>query len=103
MTTYIVWASDCIWNLLEVGRKDDRLLNKNPECIDFDPFSIFILQTAEAHSYTCMDLYVFATPYRITWDYYFISREHTLPFESWEEPAELEYVCYAHIIFDVFF
>lgn len=39
-----------------------------------------------------MDLYVFATPYRITWDYYFTAREHTLTFESWEEPAELEYV-----------
>jgi len=39
-----------------------------------------------------MDLYVFATPYRITWDYYFSSREHTLKFDSWEEPAELEYV-----------
>ncbi|KAL3036903.1 hypothetical protein AAZX31_01G035400 [Glycine max] len=39
-----------------------------------------------------MDLYVFATPYRITWDYYFSAREHTLQFDSWEEPAELEYV-----------
>lgn len=39
-----------------------------------------------------MDLYVFATPYRITWDYYFSAREHTLKFDSWEEPAELEYV-----------
>lgn len=39
-----------------------------------------------------MDLYVFATPYRVTWDYYFASREHTLKFDSWEEPAELEYV-----------
>lgn len=41
-----------------------------------------------------MDLYVFATPYRITWDYYFSAREHTLTFDSWEEPAELEYVCF---------
>lgn len=40
-----------------------------------------------------MDLYVFATPYRVTWDYYFSAREHTLKFDSWEEPAELEYVC----------
>ncbi|KAI3731483.1 hypothetical protein L1987_62671 [Smallanthus sonchifolius] len=53
---------------------------------------IIYLKTAEAHSYTCMDLYVFATPYRITWDYYFISREHTLQLDSWEEAAELEYV-----------
>ncbi|MFQ6640725.1 hypothetical protein Gotur_015590 [Gossypium turneri] len=50
------------------------------------------LTTSEAHSWTCMDLYVFATPYRITWDYYFSAREHTLKFDSWEEAAELEYV-----------
>ncbi|TXG56378.1 hypothetical protein EZV62_017691 [Acer yangbiense] len=50
------------------------------------------LTTSEAHSWTCMDLYVFATPYRITWDYYFSAREHTLKFDSWEETAELEYV-----------
>jgi hypothetical protein len=40
-----------------------------------------------------MDLYVFATPYRITWDYYFAARDHTLEITSWEEEAELEYVC----------
>lgn len=50
------------------------------------------LSTAAAHSWTCMDLYVFATPYRITWDYYFETREHTLMIESWEDPAEMEYV-----------
>ncbi|XP_027360124.1 uncharacterized protein LOC113868598 [Abrus precatorius] len=54
--------------------------------------AILYLKTAAAHSWTCMDLYVFATPYRITWDYYFAAREHTLNFDSWEEPAELEYV-----------
>ncbi|KAL4586891.1 hypothetical protein LXL04_011538 [Taraxacum kok-saghyz] len=53
---------------------------------------IIYLKTSEAHSWTCMDLYVFATPYRITWDYYFAANQHSLPFESWEEPAELEYV-----------
>ncbi|KAF5726774.1 hypothetical protein HS088_TW22G00456 [Tripterygium wilfordii] len=53
---------------------------------------VLYLKTSEAHSWTCMDLYVFATPYRITWDYYFSAREHTLEFDSWEEPAELEYV-----------
>jgi hypothetical protein len=51
------------------------------------------MQTASAQSWTCMDLYVFATPYRITWDYYFAAREHTLEITSWEEEAELEYVC----------
>lgn len=50
------------------------------------------LSTAAAHSWSCMDLYVFATPYRVTWDYYFSARDHTLKFESWEEPAEVEYV-----------
>ena len=25
-----------------------------------------------------MDLYIFASPYRVTWDYYFLAREHTL-------------------------
>ncbi|CAA6670046.1 unnamed protein product [Spirodela intermedia] len=50
------------------------------------------LKTDAAHSWTCMDLYVFATPYRIMWDYYFSTREHTLEIKSWEEPAELEYV-----------
>lgn len=45
-----------------------------------------------------MDLYVFATPYRVTWDYYFTAREHTLTFDSWEESAEMEYVCFFLII-----
>lgn len=39
-----------------------------------------------------MDLYVFATPYRVTWDYYLLSREHTLDFHEWEGEAEYEYV-----------
>ncbi|KAL2904236.1 Trypsin-6 [Bienertia sinuspersici] len=50
------------------------------------------LKTSSAHSWTCMDLYVFATPYRVTWDYYFASSDHTLKIGSWEEAAELEYV-----------
>lgn len=53
---------------------------------------ILHLKTDAAHSWTCMDLYVFATPYRIMWDYYFSAREHTLVITSWEEPAEMEYV-----------
>lgn len=39
-----------------------------------------------------MDLYVFATPYRVTWDYYFLGREHTLEIKEWESKAEYEYV-----------
>eukprot|EP00262_Sarcandra_glabra_P013812 TRINITY_DN389_c0_g1_i1.p1 TRINITY_DN389_c0_g1~~TRINITY_DN389_c0_g1_i1.p1 ORF type:complete len:546 (-),score=84.71 TRINITY_DN389_c0_g1_i1:238-1833(-) len=50
------------------------------------------IKTSDAHSWTCMDLYVFATPYRVTWDYYFLAREHTLDFKEWENKAELEYV-----------
>lgn len=54
---------------------------------------IYLLnQVSNAHSWTCMDIYVFATPYRVTWDYYFRSREHTLDFKEWEEKAEYEYV-----------
>ncbi|XP_051122035.1 uncharacterized protein LOC127245291 [Andrographis paniculata] len=53
---------------------------------------IIRLSTGAPHSWTCMDLYVFATPYRVTWDYYFASRDHTLTIDSWEESAELDYV-----------
>lgn len=35
---------------------------------------------------------MFATPYRVTWDYYFVGREHTLDFKEWESEAEYEYV-----------
>lgn len=49
------------------------------------------LKTSNAHSWTCMDLYIFATPYRVTWDYYFTARDHTLKITEWEE-GELEYV-----------
>ncbi|XP_056167555.1 uncharacterized protein LOC130138202 [Syzygium oleosum] len=50
------------------------------------------IKVNKAHSWTCMDLYVFATPYRVTWDFYFLSREHTLEFKAWEGKAEYEYV-----------
>ncbi|KAB1215216.1 hypothetical protein CJ030_MR4G025816 [Morella rubra] len=50
------------------------------------------IEVSNAHSWTCMDLYVFATPYRVTWDYYFLSREHTFEFKEWEGRAEFEYV-----------
>jgi hypothetical protein len=39
-----------------------------------------------------MDLYVFATPYRVSWAYYLLSREHTFEFKQWEGKAEYEYV-----------
>ncbi|XP_074320275.1 uncharacterized protein LOC141657061 [Silene latifolia] len=50
------------------------------------------IKVSKAHSYTCMDIYVFATPYRATWDYYFLSREHTLNFDEWTGKEEYEYV-----------
>ncbi|XP_024378887.1 uncharacterized protein [Physcomitrium patens] len=49
------------------------------------------IKTSKAHSYTCLDLYVFATPYRVTWDYYFLARNHTLSIKELEE-GELEYI-----------
>ncbi|KAK4386983.1 hypothetical protein Sango_2568900 [Sesamum angolense] len=50
------------------------------------------IKVNNAHSWTCMDLYVFATPFRVTWDYYLLSREHTIDFKEWESEAEYEYV-----------
>ncbi|XP_022888422.1 uncharacterized protein LOC111403961 isoform X1 [Olea europaea var. sylvestris] len=50
------------------------------------------IKVRNAHSWTCMDLYLFATPYRVTWDYYFLSREHTLEFKEWHSKSEYEYV-----------
>nr|KJB13650.1 hypothetical protein B456_002G087800 [Gossypium raimondii] len=50
------------------------------------------IKVSKAHSWTCLDLYLFATPYRVTWDYYFLSREHTLEIDKWEDRAEYEYV-----------
>lgn len=60
---------------------------------------ILHLKTSNAHSWTCLDLYIFATPYRVTWDYYFTARQHTLAIKEWEE-GELEYV--KHKGFSVF-
>lgn len=34
---------------------------------------------------------MFATPYRVTWDYYFTARNHTLKIDEWTE-GELDYV-----------
>ncbi|KAK6132887.1 hypothetical protein DH2020_033367 [Rehmannia glutinosa] len=50
------------------------------------------IKVSNAHSWTCMDLYLFATPFRVTWDYYTLSREHTIEFKEWESEAEFEYV-----------
>ncbi|CAK9317701.1 unnamed protein product [Citrullus colocynthis] len=50
------------------------------------------IKVSNAHSPTCMDVYIFATPYRWTWDNYFLSREHTLEFPQWQGKEEFEYV-----------
>ncbi|KAI3912332.1 hypothetical protein MKW98_023201 [Papaver atlanticum] len=50
------------------------------------------IQTSKPHSWTCMDLYIFATPYRVTWDYYFLARKHTLELKEWVGRAEYDYV-----------
>lgn len=70
----------CLWEYL--GR-----------CTSFSRFIFgFVrLQTSKAHSWTCMDIYVFATPYRVTWDFYFTARNHTLKIREWSE-GELNYV-----------
>lgn len=39
-----------------------------------------------------MDLYVIASPYRGSWDYYFRAGEHVLELGDWEGEDELEYV-----------
>ncbi|KAK7300103.1 hypothetical protein RJT34_10937 [Clitoria ternatea] len=50
------------------------------------------VKASNTKSWVCIDLYVFATPYRVTWDYYILGREHTLDIEEWEGRAEYEYV-----------
>ncbi|CAN1242918.1 hypothetical protein LINPERPRIM_LOCUS5502 [Linum perenne] len=62
-------------------------------------FLLLVCVVSDAHSWTCMDLYLFATPYRVTWDYYLISREHTLEFDEWEGRAEYEYGENANLAF----
>lgn len=55
--------------------------------------AVLRLKTASPQSWTCMDLYVFTTPYRVAWDYYMRSNEnHTFEIKAWEDAAEMEYV-----------
>uniref|UniRef100_A0A0A9CT09 Uncharacterized protein n=1 Tax=Arundo donax TaxID=35708 RepID=A0A0A9CT09_ARUDO len=55
--------------------------------------AVLRLKTASPRSWTCMDVYVFATPYRIGWDYYMKANgNHTFEIKAWEEAAEMEYV-----------
>ncbi|KAK3123445.1 hypothetical protein QOZ80_8AG0631050 [Eleusine coracana subsp. coracana] len=54
--------------------------------------AVLSIKTASPHSWSCMDVYVFATPYRIGWDYYSKEKEHAFEIKVWEEEAEMEYV-----------
>lgn len=59
------------------------------------------MKADKAHSWTCMDLYVFATPYRVTWSWYFISRAHTVEFSAWDGKAEYDYVSCCSLLLDL--
>ncbi|XP_019194209.1 PREDICTED: uncharacterized protein LOC109188126 [Ipomoea nil] len=50
------------------------------------------IKVSKARSWTCLDVYVFATPYRVKWDYFFFSRHHKVKIGEWASEAELEYV-----------
>lgn len=68
--------------------------------INFDFAVVLFMKADKAHSWTCMDLYVFATPYRVTWTWYFISRQHTVEFPEWDGRAEYEYVSCCCFLFE---
>ena len=51
----------------------------------------FLKQAEGPKSYTCMDIYVFGTPYRLMWDWYFLGRHHTEKVDEWHE-NEREFV-----------
>ncbi|XP_019193100.1 PREDICTED: uncharacterized protein LOC109187366 [Ipomoea nil] len=50
------------------------------------------INVSKAHTWYCDDSYLFATAYRVTSDYFFLSGEHTIEFDQWVSKAELEYV-----------
>ncbi|XP_031104564.1 uncharacterized protein LOC116008718 [Ipomoea triloba] len=50
------------------------------------------IKVSKARSWTCLDIYVFATPYRVTWNYFMLSRDHKVKIDEWASEAELEYV-----------
>eukprot|EP00850_Spirogloea_muscicola_P018116 SM000162S02394 [mRNA] locus=s162:280670:283014:- [translate_table: standard] len=54
--------------------------------------AVINLVTSGAHSWTCVDLYLFVTPYRVTWDYYFFASHHKLAIPEFQDDAELDYV-----------
>ncbi|XP_073312751.1 uncharacterized protein [Primulina huaijiensis] len=84
-TPQLQWKGACFYNntaWLEFNNKSES---------KFGGGTLHI-KVSHAHSWTCMDLYIFATPYQVTWDYYILSREHTLEFKEWVSEAEFEYV-----------
>nr|GMC76548.1 uncharacterized protein LOC109188125 [Ipomoea batatas] len=50
------------------------------------------IKVSKARSWTCLDIYVFATPYRVMWNYFMLSRDHKVKIDEWASEAELEYV-----------
>ncbi|XP_031104565.1 uncharacterized protein LOC116008734 [Ipomoea triloba] len=50
------------------------------------------IKVSKARSWTCLDIYVFATPYRVTWNYFMLSGDHKVNIDEWASEAELEYV-----------
>ena len=58
------------------------------------------LQTKKPKSWLCMDLYAFATPYRLTGDWFFFQRHHSFKL-PWLEPAEEKYVSAACLCYRV--
>jgi hypothetical protein len=51
----------------------------------------FCWQTSNACNWMSSDLYVFATPYQVTWASYFSTHKHTLKINEWKE-VELDNV-----------
>ncbi|KAJ9560902.1 hypothetical protein OSB04_006062 [Centaurea solstitialis] len=43
-------------------------------------------------TWTCTDVYLFATPFRLTPDYYFFSGVHTVEFDDWSRKEEYDFV-----------
>ncbi|CAA7405610.1 unnamed protein product [Spirodela intermedia] len=50
------------------------------------------IKTSMPCRWTCLDLYILATPYRVTWTFFFFSRKHTIDFNEWQGEAEYDYV-----------
>nr|POE67901.1 hypothetical protein CFP56_72236 [Quercus suber] len=50
------------------------------------------LQTKDGNNWYCEDKYMFVTPARCKYDYYFKSGKHSRDIQNWESPLEEEFV-----------